>query len=220
MGRVERENTPPRHTASTLNPQFGECHREQPRTAANYSGLAGVTRVLPRRIGVGGVKGGFMPWKRAFTDRAEDALDRTRIALRQHPSALASAELLKGIDESGPSLARGVLTALEANTDEILDHAQRIAGDQGTAVALARLQCRPATLDIIVRRAMDEAVMLGHRRVGTEHLLLAIISVHDDPTTCALRDGDVTQDTARGTLRRLLPSWTDDGCPRGHVSVA
>lgn len=161
-----------------------------------------------------------MPWKRSFTDRAEDALDRTRVALRQQPSALASVELLKGIDEAGPSLARGMLTALDVNTDEILDHARHIVGEQGAAVALARLQSRPATLDIIVRRATEEAAMLGHRRVGTEHLLLAIISVHDDPTTCALREGDVTQDTARGTLRRLIPSWTDDGLPRGHVSVA
>lgn len=161
-----------------------------------------------------------MPWKRSFTDRAEDALERARMALKRRPSALASAELLKGIDESGPSLARGMLTALEVNIDDVLDRARIIAGEQGTAVALGRLQRRPAMLDMIVRRAMEEAAMLGHRRVGTEHLLLAIISVHDDPTAWALRDGDLTQDTARGTLRRLLPSWTDDGLPRQHFSVA
>jgi ATP-dependent Clp protease ATP-binding subunit ClpA len=73
---------------------------------------------------------------------------------------------------------------------------------------------------MIIRRATEEAAMLGHRRVGTEHLLLAVISAHDDPTTCALRAAGVTQDTARGTLRRLLVSWNDDGCPKPRVSVA
>jgi ATP-dependent Clp protease ATP-binding subunit ClpA len=73
---------------------------------------------------------------------------------------------------------------------------------------------------MIVRRAEEEAAMLGNRRVGTEHLLLAIISVHDDPATTALRATGVTQDTARGTIRRLLVSWTDNGTPRPRVSAA
>jgi hypothetical protein len=62
--------------------------------------------------------------------------------------------------------------------------------------------------------------MLGYRKVGTEHLLLATLSAHEDPTTSALRVAGVTQDTVRGTLRRLLPSWTDDGSPRPRAIVA
>jgi ATP-dependent Clp protease ATP-binding subunit ClpA len=161
-----------------------------------------------------------MSWKSSFTDRAEDALDRTRMAMRRRPAALATAELLRAMDESGPSLARGVMTALDANVPDILARANFIASERGSELPTRRFKIRPAALEMIIRRAVEEASLLGHRLVGSEHLLLAIISVHDDPATCALREAGVTQDTVRGTLRRLLLSWTDDGIPRPRVSVA
>jgi len=161
-----------------------------------------------------------MSWKSSFTDRAENALEMTRLALTRRSRALASSELLRAIEDCGPSLARGVLTALDVNINEILEAAKLVASARGSELPLRRLRSRPATLDMIIRRATEEAEMLGHRRVGTEHLLLAIISVHDDPATCALRAAGVTQDTARGTLRRMLVSWTDDGLPKPRASVA
>ncbi|HXF23674.1 MAG TPA: Clp protease N-terminal domain-containing protein [Gemmatimonadaceae bacterium] len=161
-----------------------------------------------------------MSWKSGFTDRAEDTLGITRIALRRRPSALASTEILRAIEGCGPSLARGVLTALDVNIDEVLDCADQIAREREANLRLRRFPVRLASLEMIVRRAEEEAAMLGHRRVGTEHLLLAMISVHDDPTTSALRAAGVTQDTARGTIRRLLVSWTDNGTPRPRVSAA
>ena len=74
-----------------------------------------------------------MSWKSSFTDRAEDALEITRTTLKRRPSALPSAELLLAIEECGPSLARGVLTALEANTNEVLESAKLIASERGSA---------------------------------------------------------------------------------------
>ncbi len=71
----------------------------------------------------------------------------------------------------------------------------------------------PASLEVIERRAAEEAELLGHSLVGTEHLLLAILSLHDDPASCAMRTASVTQDSVRGTLRRLLLAWTDEGRP-------
>ena len=161
-----------------------------------------------------------MSWKGSFTDRAENTLECTMMALKRAPTALATAELLQTMEDSGPSLARGILTALEVHVPEILNRANRIADERGSELALRRLRSQPASLEMIIRRASEEAAMLGHRRVGTEHLLLAMLSAHDDPTTCALRAAGVTQDTARGTLRRLLISWTDDGCPKTRVNVA
>lgn len=161
-----------------------------------------------------------MSWKNSFTDRAEDTLECTTMALKRAPNALPTAELLMTMENSGPSLARGILTALEAHVPEIVQRASGIVDERGSARALRRLRSQPASLEMIVRRASEEAAMLGHRQVGTEHLLLAMLSAHDDPTTCALRLAGVTQDTARGTLRRLLVSWTDDGCPKPRISVA
>lgn len=161
-----------------------------------------------------------MSWRSSFSTRAESILDRTRMALRRNPAALPTGELLRAIDESGPSLARGVLTALDVSIDETLERAGIIASDRGFDLPLRWLPSRPASLDVIVRRSTEEAEMLGYRIVGTEHLLLAILSVYDDPATSALRVAGVTQDTARGTLRRLQMSWTDDGRPRPRVTVA
>lgn len=161
-----------------------------------------------------------MSWKSGFTDRAEDALQSARTALKRRPTALACVELLRAIEDSGPSLACGVLTALEVTINEIVDTATLVASERAANVPQRRFPMRPASLDMVVRRAEEEAAMMGHRRVGTEHLLLAIISIHDDPATCALRAAGVTQDTARGTIRRLLVAWTDNGRPRPRASVA
>ena len=156
----------------------------------------------------------------SLTSRAEDALEITRTQLKRRPNSLSSAEMLRAIDASGPSLARGTLNALEVNVSEVLDQAQEIRVGRGLELATRRFRSRSATLEMIVRRASEEANMLGHDRVGTDHLLLAMLSVHDDPTTCALRFSGVTQDTARGTLRRLIVSWTDEGEPRQRANVA
>ena len=161
-----------------------------------------------------------MTLKPIFTTRAEDALEITRTALKRRPTALASAEILRAIDACGPSLARGMFTALEANVSEILDQAREIHMERNSEIVARRLRYQPATLETLVRRASEEALMHGQRRVGTEQLLLAILSVHDDPTTRALRLAGVTQDTARGTLRRLIVSWTDEGEPRQRANVA
>lgn len=161
-----------------------------------------------------------MYWNGNFTGRAENALEITRLALKRKPSALASATMLEAIEECGPSLARGVITALEINVEEIVAQADTIAGERSSSLPLRRFQATPATLGIISRRAGEEAAMAGNCDVGTEHLLLAILSVHNDPTTCALRAKGITQDAVRGTLRRLRMSWTDDGSPRPRASVA
>jgi ATP-dependent Clp protease ATP-binding subunit ClpA len=161
-----------------------------------------------------------MSRKGSFTGRAENTLDRTRMALKQNPAVLPTAALLAAMDEAGPSLARGVLTALDVNIDETLADARLIASERGAELQFRWLPSRPASLPMIVRRAVEEADMLGYRKVGTEHLLLATLSAHEDPTTSALRVAGVTQDTVRGTLRRMLPAWTDDGSPRPRAIVA
>ena len=161
-----------------------------------------------------------MSWKSSFTDRAEDTLGRATLALKRRPVASVTVEILRAIEECGPSLARGVLNALDVNIGEVRDRARQISVERISELPLRRIQARRATLEVIVRRATEEADLLGDRRVGTEHLLLAILSIHDDPTTYALRVAGVSQDTARGTLRRMSVSWTDDGLARPRASVA
>jgi|GEM_PF-1224569 len=161
-----------------------------------------------------------MTWKSSFTDRAEDTLGRATLALKRRAAASATAEILRAIEDSGPSLARGVLNALEANIKDVLDRGRHIASERGSELPFRRSQAPRVTLETIVRRATEEAQLLGDRRVGTEHLLLAILSIHDDPVTHALRVAGVSQDTARGTLRRMSTAWTDDGLARPRASVA
>lgn len=216
---VERENTPPRRAPSTSGQAHSQLRRHVltgqtlgPASVTDDVDCADLARVMKRRFS--------MSWKSSFTDRAEETLECAMLALKRAPNSLSTGQLLRAMEDAGPSLARGILTALEVHVPEILNRANRIADERGSELALRRLRSQPASLEMIVRRASEEAAMLGHRQVGTEHLLLAILSAHDDPTTCALRAAGVTQDTARGTLRRLLVSWTDDGCPKPRVNVA
>jgi ATP-dependent Clp protease ATP-binding subunit ClpA len=51
--------------------------------------------------------------------------------------------------------------------------------------------------------ARDEATWLGHRHVGTEHLLLALLASSDGPVAHVLANGGLTRASARAEVVRL-----------------
>lgn len=60
---------------------------------------------------------------------------------------------------------------------------------------------RDARLAVV--HAQDSARELGHRWIGMEHMLLAIVGI-EDPTGAAFRDLDVTPERVRAQLIRMI----------------
>jgi ATP-dependent Clp protease ATP-binding subunit ClpA len=51
-----------------------------------------------------------------------------------------------------------------------------------------------------------EALRLGHDHIGTEHLLLGVLSLGEGPGVAALERLNVTKERAEPEIRRLLAS--------------
>ena len=65
--------------------------------------------------------------------------------------------------------------------------------------------------------AQEEARLLRHPSVGTEHLLLGLLAEGDGVAARVLGDGGVTLDGARAAVERLLGCGED--VPNGHIPV-
>jgi ATP-dependent Clp protease ATP-binding subunit ClpC len=56
----------------------------------------------------------------------------------------------------------------------------------------------------VVVLAQEEARLLGHNHIGTEHLLLGLIAEHDSVAARTLRTLDITLDAARDQVRQII----------------
>jgi ATP-dependent Clp protease ATP-binding subunit ClpA len=127
---------------------------------------------------------------RNFTNRAFGVLEAARAASAE-PTTV---ELMAAIVESG-GLAVTVLSSADLDPDDVVDELR----------ARARSGGRPAALDAVAERAVEQARGLGHAYVGTEHLLLAITSGSPrELARATLRDMGLThEDTVRGVATAL-----------------
>jgi ATP-dependent Clp protease ATP-binding subunit ClpA len=57
----------------------------------------------------------------------------------------------------------------------------------------------------VLSAATEQARQMGHRRVGTEHLLLGLLAAGDGAPAAALRAGGATLSAARHTVSELAP---------------
>jgi ATP-dependent Clp protease ATP-binding subunit ClpA len=67
----------------------------------------------------------------------------------------------------------------------------------------------------VVVLAQEEARLLGHNYIGTEHILLALVHEHEGVAANALAASGVTLETARAAVAELVPRG--EGQPSGHI---
>ena len=118
-----------------------------------------------------------------FTERANTALNLALETAEQlGHTYIGSEHLLIGLLEEGTGVAATVLMERGIETQQIIDLLKKTVG-YGAPSSLTPNDFTPRSKRII-ELAMSEARRLGHSYVGTEHILLAIIS---DPESYAVR---------------------------------
>jgi ATP-dependent Clp protease ATP-binding subunit ClpA len=139
---------------------------------------------------VPGVRGDRDELTKNFTNRAFGVIEAARAA-SDEPTTV---ELMAAIVESG-GLAVTVLSSADLDPDDVVEELR----------ARARSGGRPAALDAVAARAVEQARGLEHSYVGTEHLLLAITSGSPrELARATLRDMGLThEDTVRGVATAL-----------------
>ncbi len=142
-----------------------------------------------------------------YTQRARAALDRAREeAVAFNHSFIGTEHLLLALLRVEDGVSARVLGKLGLDYEKCRQychvHIKRGDGSTPTPAELPYLPRARRTL----RLAVEEADRLGHRYVGTEHLLLALAGVRDGMAARILSYFDILSATTGETLRAITAS--------------
>jgi hypothetical protein len=109
-----------------------------------------------------------------FTDRSRRVLVLAQEeARRTNRDVIGTEHLLLGLLDEGEGVAARALEAMDVSSEAVRSAVERKAGPRGTASAGAP-QFTPRAKKVI-ELAFQEALALGHRNIGTSHVLLGLI---------------------------------------------
>jgi Clp amino terminal domain, pathogenicity island component len=158
---------------------------------------------LPRRLL--GARGGPSPWARFGTDARRAVVEAQNAARATGHDHVDAEHLLRGVLAADPDAAgAAVLAACGIDRDVVAAELEASA----TPVAepqTGRIPFAPRAKKIL-ELSLREAVALHDRRIGTEHLLLALLRERGTPAADLLRRHDVDRDRVRAILRDLRAS--------------
>ncbi|MCF0129649.1 MAG: ATP-dependent Clp protease ATP-binding subunit [Pseudobutyrivibrio sp.] len=114
-----------------------------------------------------------------YTTQARRAIDTAaKISKRLHHHYVGSEHLLLAILQDNDSLAAKVLVANGVNTDNLLKLVQELISP-GNDVAIMECDGMTPKMEQLLYNADEEAKKGSSKKVGTEHLLLAMIRMQD-----------------------------------------
>jgi hypothetical protein len=140
-----------------------------------------------------------------FTDRARRALtDAQREAARFHQNYIGAEHLLLGLIGVEDGVAAKALVNLGVELSKVRTAVEFLigSGDRPTA---GEVGLTPAAKRVI-ELAIDEARSLGHRYIGTEHILLGLLREGENVGGAVLESLGVTLAVARREVVRLAPA--------------
>ena len=116
-------------------------------------------------------------WEK-FTEQAKRALHRAQEqAQRFHHNSIGTEHVLLGVLEGGEDVAVEVLRSLGMNPNQVRLRVEAII-TPGERLVTGAIGLTPRAKKVVAL-AIDEAQRLGHRSIGTEHLLLALLRLDE-----------------------------------------
>ncbi len=140
---------------------------------------------------------------KGFTQKANDVMNSAiAISSQMGHTYVGTEHLLLALVEEGTGLAAAVLTDAGVKADELRNKIETTIGIGAPSVVTVE-DFTPRT-----KRVMQKAVIIasriGHSFVGTEHLLLAILSDNDSYSVKFLRELGVSQDSLIRSISETL----------------
>jgi ATP-dependent Clp protease ATP-binding subunit ClpC len=115
---------------------------------------------------------------------------------------IGTEHLLLGLLREEDGLGARVLQSLGITLGEVRAQVARIVG-QGEIVSPGQIPFTPRAKKVL-ELSMREALALGHNYIGTEHILLGLMSENEGVACRILLDFDADADKIRGEVIRLL----------------
>jgi ATP-dependent Clp protease ATP-binding subunit ClpA len=150
-----------------------------------------------------------------FTERVRKVLAMAREDAHElHHEYVGTEHLLLGLIREGAGVADTVLTNLGVDQERMRDRLLEVV-QQGKADYARPDLPYTSRAKKVLELAMQEARVLNHSYVGTEHLLLGLIAEQKGIAAQVLVDAGVTLDAARQEVLRILGTpETEDAAPR------
>ena len=142
---------------------------------------------------------------RRFTDRARRAvrLAQEEALLLRH-GHVGTEHLLLGLLYEGEGVAAHVLESLGISREDVRGQVDEIIG-HGQSPPQGDIPFTPAARRAL-RLALQESLQLGHRYIGTEHVLLALLCAVDGVPAQVLGAAGADHGRVRDQVLRLLAS--------------
>ncbi len=144
-----------------------------------------------------------------FTDRVRKVIyfARDEAARLQH-DYIGTEHLLLGIVREGEGIAAKVLSKLDLDFEQIQQAVENMVKSSGGTLTIGEIPFTPRAKRVL-ELAIEEARLLGHNYVGTEHLLLGLIREGEGVAAQVLAELGVDRKRVREEVLKLLgPSTT------------
>lgn len=148
-----------------------------------------------------------------FSDRARHAMAlANREATKLKHDFLSPAHLMLGLIAEGECVATATLKNLEVDLDSLREKVRAALGTGGGEEGSFGRRAQTKEMKEVMATGISEARKLGHRYVGTEHLMLALLQVEAGIPAKVLRSQGLDVDTVREqTLATLRSGDADTG---------
>ncbi|MCK4547940.1 MAG: ATP-dependent Clp protease ATP-binding subunit [Candidatus Eisenbacteria sp.] len=153
-----------------------------------------------------------------FTERVKKVMYLAREeAGRLHHDYIGTEHLLLGIIRDGEGIATSVLQSLGVDLDVARKTVEGMVSQGGGTLTVGEIPFTPRAKRVL-ELAVDEARLLGHNYVGTEHLLLGLIREGEGVAARVLTNLGLDRKKVREETLRILGEATSAGPakPRGE----
>jgi ATP-dependent Clp protease ATP-binding subunit ClpC len=141
-----------------------------------------------------------------FTDRARRVVVFAQEEARElNHDSIGTAHILLGLMHEGEGVAVRVLESLGIGLDTTRQRVEDITG-RGEQAAPARIPFTAQAKDVLTL-ALQESRALGHSYIGTEHILLGLISQGEGVAARVLTDLGASLSTARAQVIQMLDAY-------------
>ncbi len=153
-----------------------------------------------------------------FSDRARHVFAlANQEAVRHHHAEILPAHILLGMIAEGSCVGTEALRHLDISLDQVRDKTLALIGEGDSGAGVGKMP-QSASTRAVTEFAIQEARKLGHRLVGTEHLVLGLVRYPDGVPAKVLTELGVSVSALREEVLGMLhaePENTQAGVPTG-----
>ena len=148
-----------------------------------------------------------------FTERAHRVILLAQEEARQSGHDFIGTEhLLLGLIREGGGIAARALEGLGISLETVRSEVKKLIG-HGQPSASAEISFTPRAKKVVLELASEEARLLGHNYVGTEHILLGLIREEEGVAARVLTSLGADLEKVRAEVGQLLPTQGQAASP-------